>query len=447
MNSDIAIKVENLGKCYQIYDNSLDRLKQLFSRRNKKYYREFWALQDVSFEVKKGEAFGIIGKNGAGKSTLLQLICKTLNPTKGSIETKGKIAALLELGSGFNPEFTGRENIYINGAILGFSHQEIDDRFEEIIAFADIGDFIDQPVKNYSSGMYVRLAFAVQVCVEPDILIIDEALSVGDIFFQQKCFARLRKLQSQGITVIFVSHDMSIIRDLCARVLYLRNGKINFIGEALKAINKYFNEGNTNKTSPPPETIQNNIKNPVETNSSISTNNTINELKENACWEYEQGSSQEDGNPQKAKILAVAVVDLNNNPTNSFTMGEDCRIKVLYQTLIEKPIHVNITFKNRYNQIVSICNSYISETPLLNLNKGDLAMFEMQTKLLLESGLYNFSVGLGDVNLVNKGTVLANTPWLGPLTISWDFEQKKAPFLGMFGLPFSTKFISVIPTD
>ncbi|MDZ4098100.1 MAG: ABC transporter ATP-binding protein, partial [Methylophilaceae bacterium] len=193
--TNIAIKVENLSKCYQIYDNPRDRLKQFVAPRlqrltwqtPKQYFREFWALKDVSFEVKKGETVGIIGRNGSGKSTLLQMICGTLNPTSGSIQTSGRSAALLELGSGFNPEFTGRENVYMNAAVLGLTQDEIDKRYDDIVAFADIGEFINQPVKTYSSGMVVRLAFAVQSQIDPDILIVDEALSVGDAKFQAKC--------------------------------------------------------------------------------------------------------------------------------------------------------------------------------------------------------------------------------------------------------------------
>ncbi|MEZ2738509.1 ABC transporter ATP-binding protein [Comamonas jiangduensis] len=233
MSSEIAIKVENLSKCYQIYDQPRDRLKQfvlprlqrLAAQPQKQYFREFWALKDVSFDVKKGETVGIIGRNGSGKSTLLQIITGTLAPTSGSVTTKGRIAALLELGSGFNPEFTGRENIYLNGALLGFSTAQINDKFDAIAAFADIGEHLDQPVKTYSSGMLVRLAFAVQVQVEPEILIVDEALAVGDALFQKRCFQRIEKLVSDGTTVLFVSHDQESVRTLTSRALLLNKGR------------------------------------------------------------------------------------------------------------------------------------------------------------------------------------------------------------------------------
>lgn len=239
MSSDIAIKVENLNKCYQIYDKPRDRLKQMLMRGHRQYYREFWALKNVSFEIKKGETVGIIGRNGSGKSTLLQMICGTLNPTSGSIQAHGRIAALLELGSGFNPEFTGRENVYMNASVLGLSKEEIDARFDEIVAFADIGDFIEQPVKTYSSGMYVRLAFAVQSQIEPDILIVDEALAVGDAKFQMKCFEQLRQLKENGTSILLVTHSSEQIVTHCSTAILLNNGAQIEIGEPKRVVNRY----------------------------------------------------------------------------------------------------------------------------------------------------------------------------------------------------------------
>ncbi|WP_421194972.1 ABC transporter ATP-binding protein [Aeromonas enteropelogenes] len=248
MFSDIAIKVENLSKCYEVYDTPRDRLKQFIFPRmqsvvrvveRQNYYREFWALRNVNFEVKKGETVGIIGCNGSGKSTLLQMICGTLNPTSGSLNTKGRIAALLELGSGFNPEFTGRENVYLNGAVLGLSNKEIDERFDDIADFADIGEFIERPVKTYSSGMTVRLAFAVQAMVDPDILVVDEALAVGDEKFQRKCFARLEELKSKGSSILFVSHSSASIVELCDRTLLLDHGNQLMFGDSPSVVRIY----------------------------------------------------------------------------------------------------------------------------------------------------------------------------------------------------------------
>ncbi|CAB1275116.1 ABC transporter ATP-binding protein [Candidatus Nitrosacidococcus tergens] len=234
------IKVDSVSKCYHLYHRPQDRLLQLWFKNRKQLYQEFWALQDISFEIYSGESVAIVGQNGAGKSTLLQLIAGTLTPSSGKITIRGRIAALLQLGSGFNPEFTGRENIFLNGAILGFSRSEISKRFTEIADFADIGDFIDRPVKTYSSGMAMRLAFAVSTCLEPEILIIDEALAVGDAVFQFKCRNRLQELITKGVTLLFVSHDMSAVKSFCCRAIYLEQGKKKTEGEAEQIAESYF---------------------------------------------------------------------------------------------------------------------------------------------------------------------------------------------------------------
>ena len=239
-SDDVAIRVENLSKCYQIYDKPRDRLMQMLTLGRRRFYREFWALRNISFDVKKGETVGIIGRNGSGKSTLLQMICGTLNPTSGSIQTNGRIAALLELGSGFNPEFTGRENVYLNATVLGLSSEEIDASFDEIAAFADIGEFIDQPVKTYSSGMYVRLAFAVAVNVKPDMLIVDEALAVGDEPFQRKCYSRIERIRDAGVTILLVTHAANTITQMCSRALLLDHGSRLYMGDPKLAVESYY---------------------------------------------------------------------------------------------------------------------------------------------------------------------------------------------------------------
>lgn len=233
-DEDIAIRLEDVSKRYEIYDAPRDRLKQfllpslgrVIGRSPKLYFREFWALKGISLEIKRGETVGVIGRNGCGKSTLLQIICGTVSATDGVLETTGRIAALLELGSGFSPEFSGRENVYMYAAILGLSRKDIDDRFEEIIDFAEIGEHLDQPVKNYSSGMLMRLAFAVAINVDPDILIVDEALSVGDELFQRKCFSRIEKIKKDGATILFVSHSGGAVIELCDRAILLDSGEL-----------------------------------------------------------------------------------------------------------------------------------------------------------------------------------------------------------------------------
>lgn len=249
------VSASGLGKMYHLYDRPQDRLKQAFLWRRRQLYREFWALQDVSFELHRGEALAVIGRNGSGKSTLLQLLAGTLAPTVGQVRVTGRIAALLELGSGFNPEFTGRENVFLNGAIHGLRRADMEARFDAIAAFADIGDFMHQPIKVYSSGMLVRLAFAVQACIEPDILLIDEALSVGDVFFQQKCTERIRKLLRNGTAILFVSHDLSAVANLCDRAMLLAHGRLVASGPPKRVLEQFtampFDEGSASASDVP----------------------------------------------------------------------------------------------------------------------------------------------------------------------------------------------------
>ncbi len=236
---ETAISVQGLSKKYRRFRNTADTLKELLHPFGKKYHDEFWALKSVSFEVKKGETIGLIGRNGSGKSTLLQVLCGILQPTSGTVEVSGRVAALLELGAGFSPDFSGRENVYMNGALMGLSKHEMDERFSMIAEFAEIGDFMEQPVKTYSSGMYVRLAFAVAINVDPDILIVDEALSVGDEAFQRKCYSRIRTIQDRGGTIIFVSHSASAVVELCSSAILLERGEILLNGAPKKVVSNY----------------------------------------------------------------------------------------------------------------------------------------------------------------------------------------------------------------
>lgn len=227
---ETIIDIKHLNKVYNLYDKPIDRLKEVLSPTHKSYHREHYALNDISLEIKKGESVGIVGKNGSGKSTLLKIITGVLNPTSGEINVQGKISALLELGAGFNPEYTGIENIYLNGTMMGYSKAEMDEKVDDIIAFADIGDFINQPVKTYSSGMFARLAFAVSINVEPEILIVDETLSVGDTRFQIKCMDKMKEMMEGGTTVLFVSHDINAIRRFCTRCIWINEGKMKEVG-------------------------------------------------------------------------------------------------------------------------------------------------------------------------------------------------------------------------
>jgi lipopolysaccharide transport system ATP-binding protein len=239
--TEAVIEVNGVGKSYHMYERPSHRLWQALLGKRTSFYKDFWALRDVDFSIQRGQTVGIVGRNGSGKSTLLQMIAGTLTPSEGSIKVRGRVAALLELGSGFNPEFTGRENVYLNATILGLSRSQIEQRMQSILEFADIGEFIDQPVRSYSSGMSVRLAFAVIVHVDADILIIDEALAVGDAFFSQKCMRFLRDFQKKG-TLLFVSHDAAAVTNLCERAVWLENGRMRLSGTSQEVVEAYMTE-------------------------------------------------------------------------------------------------------------------------------------------------------------------------------------------------------------
>ena len=372
MSSEMAIKVENVSKCYEIYATPGDRLKQfllprlhkLFAHDSKSYYQEFWALRDVSFEVKKGSTVGIIGRNGCGKSTLLQAICGTVVPTRGSISANGRIAALLELGSGFNPEFTGRENVHLSAAVLGLSQIQIDQRFNDIVAFADIGDFVEQPVKTYSSGMLLRLAFAVIAFVDADILIIDEALSVGDAYFTQKCMRFLRNFMKTG-TLLFVSHDTSAIINLCDTAVYLDAGRVVKIGQPKEIANLYladFYEKN--------QTIDGVLREEVVSVShAIASRIQYRDMREdfinasslrNDIEVFKFDSTAAGFGTGEAEIIAVTILDQSGNPLSWIVGGEDVILEVRCRACnrISSPI-VGFEFRDRLGQIVFADNTFI----------------------------------------------------------------------------------------
>lgn len=324
--NEIAISVKNLSKCYQIYDAPHDRLKQfvlprlrrLTGKPPKQYFREFSALDDISFEIKRGETVGIVGRNGAGKSTLLQIICGTLSPSKGCVHTNGRIAALLELGSGFNIEFTGRENIYMNAAILGLSKEEIDARFDEIVSFADIGDFIEQPVKTYSSGMMVRLAFATAIHVDPDILIVDEALAVGDFAFQHKCMSRIKQIIADGVTVLIVTHDVGAVMASCDRAIMLRKGVIYSIGTAAEVCDRYLE---TDTASINSDQIIEVARKEIEINESLNEKLGDSNLQPiNPSHRWGEG---------KIKISAWSLSDASGKQSTLFHFGDEIVLSVL----------------------------------------------------------------------------------------------------------------------
>ncbi|MEQ1636898.1 MAG: ABC transporter ATP-binding protein [Methylococcales bacterium] len=392
---DIAIRVQGLSKCYQIYDKPHQRLLQGFLGSKKQYYKEFWALKDVSFEIKKGETVGIIGRNGSGKSTLLQIICGTLTPTGGAVETYGRIAALLELGSGFNPEFTGRENVYMNAAVLGLTQDEIDARYDAIVAFADIGDFIGQPVKTYSSGMIVRLAFAVQSQVDPEILIVDEALAVGDAKFQAKCFERLKQLKNNGTSILLVTHSSEQIVTHCSHAILLNEGKQLYSGNPRNVVNRYMDllfgkeprkndliQAAQNPDCPP-------LTKDIEHIISISEDFFASRPGYNS-HEYRWG------NGRAAILDFYLMADQLLYPSNIF-IGQTIRLgfSVKFLTDLVRPI-LGITVKTKEGVTVYGVNSETLHVENLNLigKKGSAIIVEATFLCRLASGDYFISLGV-----------------------------------------------------
>lgn len=394
MSSDIAVKVERLSKCYQIYDLPRDRLKQFILPRLKNaigqeptnYFREFWALRDVSFEIRRGEVVGVIGRNGSGKSTLLQLICGTLNPTAGSIVTNGRIAALLELGSGFSPEFTGRENVYMNAAVLGLSKDETDARFDEIAAFADIGDFIDQPVKTYSSGMVVRLAFAVASCVEPDILVVDEALAVGDSVFQAKCFRRFQALRETGVTVLLVTHDIGAVVQLCNRAFVLHRGELVASGAPKEMGDEYRRRCAEEASSNRDLTIQSGSY--LQLGALVASS---------PQWMSRSPNTDEYGDG-RAIFEGFALFDGEGRLRTQITSGDEVtlRMRLRFVEACAAPI-VAFGFRDLAGQEMCGTNSWFENHDIGFVEAGEVVTVDYRFDLPLQAGSYNLCIACTEV--------------------------------------------------
>ena len=387
---EAAISVRGVGKMYRIYDRPQDRLKQMLWRGRRTYGREFWALRDVSFEVRRGETVGIIGRNGSGKSTLLQIIAGTLAPSEGEVTVNGRVAALLELGSGFNPEFTGRENVYMNGAILGISREEIQQRFDDIAAFADIGEFIEQPVKTYSSGMMVRLAFAVQASVEPDILIVDEALAVGDVFFRQKCYRRLEELRSRGVSILVVSHAMMDVEQFCQRALLLNVGTAVFQGSSSEAVKRYYLLDQQQRLDPSVPRSKA-IKVAPETMAVAHTT---------SFWPAAEAFLDISGVPQVsngwARCTGIALCDRHGQSCRAFRQGEIASFFYEFELLQDTEVPIGgVVLQNAQGVIVHGKSTleYGSEVPGWGAS-GSRMRFRQDITLEIAVGEYTFEVGL-----------------------------------------------------
>ncbi len=378
----LAIRAQNLTKIYKLYDRSVDRLKESLHPLRRIYHHDFYALKDVSFDIGKGETFGIIGRNGSGKSTLLKIIAGVLTPSGGNLEVRGKVSALLELGIGFNPDLTGRENIYFSGTIMGFSREEMDAKVDDILSFADIGDFINQPVKTFSSGMFVRLAFALATNVDPDILIIDEALSVGDIFFQTKCYKKFDQFQQMGKTILFVTHALDNVIRYCQRGIVLENGVMLIDSDAKSAVDVYkklmvncYENGDDNE--------KNGDKNVIE-------NWTTGQVCQK-CLVNPHATIYGDG---RVEIVDYGVFDKNGVPGHLFFNNEPCSVwmKVVFKEDIENPIFA-FTIKDLKGMDISGTNSLYEDAVSIRYLQGETVVIQFDQRLNMASGQYLLSLG------------------------------------------------------
>lgn len=389
---DVTIRVDHVSKVYRLYEKPRDRIKEAFSLRRKTYYREHFALQDVSFEVGRGETVGIIGTNGAGKSTILKIITGVLSQTSGEVAVNGRISALLELGAGFNMEYSGIENIYLNGTMIGFTREEIDRKIDDILAFADIGDFVHQPVKTYSSGMFVRLAFAVAINIDPEILIVDEALSVGDAFFQVKCYHKFEEFKRQGRTIVFVSHDLSSVQKYCDRVILLNKGRKYAEGAPKDMIDLYKRvmAGEDNA-----------VPGGASGTGALAGGQAEPQAQEGALW---RESMEENPNCSSygngaATILDYCVMDQSGRITNVLSAGEDytVRMKVQFHKALSEPVFA-LTIRDKQGTDICGTNTMFEDFNTGDVRDGDVREISFTQRMDLKGGEYLLCLGCTGFN-------------------------------------------------
>ena len=438
-HSDIVVSLKEAGKLYQLFDDPRDRLKHmLLWRFGKSYGRTFWAVRNINFELRRGEMLALIGKNGSGKSTILQMIAGTLAPTEGTILCTGRVGALLELGSGFNPDYTGRENIELNASILGISSDELRGKIDSIIAFAEIGDYIDQPVKFYSSGMFVRLAFAVSTGLDADLLLIDEALAVGDVFFRQKCYQRLAELRERGVSIILVTHSMGDVEQFCERAVLLDHGKPFFYGKAVEAVKHYYlleQEAHNRPRSRSPE-LGMSLPIPTFENAGYFW------PEENAFMDISGFTQISNG---RAYCSGVTVCDASGHPCLSFSCGEKAVFfyEFTVQETLDAPIG-GIVLQNGKGIIVHGKNTLQQEVLLpRTLPPGSKVRFRQEITLDIQQEVYTFEVGLAAIpweDYMRRGkfspeeldthfTRICHVPNIGPFSVSLPQE---------IGVPYRT---------
>lgn len=399
-----AIKVDSLGKCYHLYENPLSRVMDLILPGSGKRYKAFWALRDASFTIESGQTVGIIGRNGSGKSTLLEMICHTLQPSEGSVEIKGRVAALLELGAGFNPEFTGRENVYMNAAIMGIERSVIEQKFAEIEAFANIGDYINYPVNTYSSGMYVRLAFATSIHMDPDILIVDEALAVGDISFQRKCFREFERFKREGKTILFVTHAVDLIRSYCDSAIFLHKGEIRCQGDPRDVVHDYLDmlfgsdeaQAETNEPdAEPAPPAKESMKVPAQWPATLNQDPSVDACQTRRSYnasEYRWGE-------QQAQIIDYLVESAGETDPVVVQQGDEIQItmRVYFHQPLADLIY-GITLKTLDGTTVYGANTREREITVLSREQGAIADISFCLQNNLIRGSYFVSLGVAQNN-------------------------------------------------
>ncbi len=424
-----TVAARNVGKMYRIYDRPEDRLKQMIlARFGRRYGREFWALRGISFEVRRGQALGIIGRNGSGKSTLLQIIAGTLRPSEGEVALDGRVAALLELGTGFNPDFTGRENVTAAGAILGLTRAQIEERLPDILGFADIGDFVDQSVKTYSSGMVVRLAFAIQQAFEPDVLLVDEALSVGDVFFQQKCFTRVRQMRETGTSVVLVSHDLAAVQNLCDVALLLDRGCIQFIGPPEQCVSLYFAQMGGGRSGSA-------LTAPRPRDRARDAPAGAAELLRHDILPRAQGRTG------GRRLEVIAATFQNERDEHALTVRATATATISLFLRAHEAIpspSAGIQLYDRMANLVFAAGTRQLNVPIGAMEGGEERTVRFRLTFDVQPGEYTFSVGCSEPSSQgpNLGLVHDRHEGLGPVTVYYD-ENQLWPFHGIARLPMT----------
>ena len=431
--NNVVVQVNHLGKGFKIYASPWARALEWASFSQKMCHQDFWALKDISFEVRKGECLGIIGPNGAGKSTLLKILTRSLYPTTGTFQIEGNVLSLLELGTGFNQELTGRQNIYRSSQLLGFPKGHVTERIREIQEFAELGDFFDRPIKTYSSGMFVRLAFSMFVFLKPEVLIVDEALSVGDIFFQQKCFVKMREMLSSDTTCLFASHDTAAIQNLCDRAVLLCNGEIDFIGVPQETVSRYFSKLGKRRSITGPSGIEATSQSPTYSP----------RLREETLAHNILNSSHPCHGAGGLEVFAARVTDHRRKDTFAVKMLESLDFYVLLKATV--PVYdpsTGIHLFDRLGNLVFAAGTRQLRHRLPDLRPGQELLVKFEITFNVQPGEYTFSLGAGEPSSEgpNIGHLQDRHEMLGPIVVTTD-EQQIFPFYGIAQLPMKVTLI------